>query len=96
MEANYEKLYSELRKTKEELLAGMNNSEGSPVVQSFINEEIDDIDTALSKMMTGTYGKCEISGELIPYEVLEVIPTIKTINEMEVLGYFFRKPILMN
>jgi len=95
MEANYDKLYSELRNTKSELLDRINKNTGSSVVQTIIREEIQDIELALSKIITGHYGRCELSGELIPIEVLEIIPTIKTLNEMEDLNHFFRKPLYL-
>jgi RNA polymerase-binding transcription factor DksA len=37
-------------------------------------EAIDDIDDALDRMATGTYGTCEACGIPIPFERLEAIP----------------------
>ena len=37
-------------------------------------QAIEEIDHALSKFATGTYGICEVSGEPIPAERLEAIP----------------------
>jgi hypothetical protein len=93
MEANVEKLYSELRKTKTELMKTLNNSLCSPEIKTMVIEELNDVEVAMGKMATGTFGTCEISGELIPKEVLEAIPTIKTIYDIEYMGNFFRKPI---
>ncbi len=97
MEATYDKLYSELRKTKRELLDRMNKNAGPRplAIQTIIKEEIQDIELALTKIITGHYGRCELSGELIPLEVLEAIPTIKTMNDMEEINHFFRKPIYL-
>lgn len=92
MEANYHELYSELRKTKEELQVKLYTCTAIPAtVQYFIQEEIRDIETALYKILTGSYGRCENSGELIPKEILEQVPTIKTNKDMECISHFFRK-----
>lgn len=40
-------------------------------------ERRDDIERALAKMEDGTYGLCEASGEPIPFERLEVLPTAR-------------------
>ncbi len=37
-------------------------------------QAVEEIDRALAKMADGTYGICEVSGELIPKERLEAIP----------------------
>lgn len=93
MAANHEKLYSELRKTKEELLDKLVTNEVSAFVKPYIIEEINDIETAINKIKTGTFGMCEISGELIPGEILELIPTIKTIQEIKSMDKYYRKPM---
>ena len=41
-------------------------------------EEIERIKTALTAMDEGTYGKCAVCGENIPFERLEAIPTALT------------------
>lgn len=93
MEANVEKLYSELRKTKSELESRLNNQLCSDEIQIYIKDELQDVNVAMGKITAGTYGTCEISGELIPIDVLKEIPTIKTIYEAQTLGHFFRKNI---
>ncbi len=50
-------------------------------------EMIDEIDHALSKFDTGTYGICEISGEPIPRERLEAIPWAREKVEYKVGGF---------
>jgi RNA polymerase-binding transcription factor DksA len=92
MEANLEKLYTELRISNEELLKRLNNQEGSAAVKTLIKEEMNDIQTAMEKIITGNYGRCEISGELIPEEVLEAMPTIKTLEDIDSIHNYFRKP----
>ena len=93
MEANVKRLYSELRRTKEELVERLDDHLCSPKVQLLIQDELQDVDDAISKITAGTYGTCELSGELIPFEILEAIPTIKSIREVENIGLFCRKSI---
>lgn|SRR5689334_4758543 len=38
------------------------------------NEAMDEIDAALSRMETGSYGSCVACGGNIPYERLEIVP----------------------
>jgi RNA polymerase-binding transcription factor DksA len=93
MEAMMQKLYSELRDAKKELTARLNQPNINPVLKAAIDEEIHDIDVALKKMNTGDFGKCEVSGELIPPQILKVIPTIKTLDEIQNLSSYLRKPL---
>ncbi len=50
-------------------------------------EMIDEIDHALAKFDTGTYGICEVSGEPIPKERLEAIPWAREKVEYKVGGF---------
>jgi RNA polymerase-binding transcription factor DksA len=93
MEANVKKLYSELRRTKKELVERLENGACSSNIQLLLNDELQDVDCAISKITAGTYGTCELSGELIPIEILEAIPTIKSIREVEKMGEYYRKSI---
>ncbi|MDZ5470721.1 hypothetical protein SM124_03045 [Bacillus sp. 31A1R] len=92
MEAFEERLYSELRKTQEELLERLENGNGSKVKQ-WIKEELDDINSAIGKLQKGDFGKCEISGELIPLDLLKQIPTLKTLEDCQGLDRFYCKSI---
>lgn len=92
MDAKFHGLYSELRHTKKELIGRLSERELSAAIEAIIIEEIKDIESAIQKMNIGNYGKCEISGELIPLEVLRVMPTIKTMDDIDDLGIYFRKP----
>jgi DnaK suppressor protein len=51
------------------------------------HEALRDIDDALRRLKDGTYGVCELSGELIPVERLEVLPfarcTVKAQRNVE-------------
>ncbi|MGX1192434.1 YteA family regulatory protein [Metabacillus sp. SLBN-84] len=44
-------------------------------------EELSDVNRALSAIKNGTYGKCEVCGRDIPEERLEVLPTAVTCKE---------------
>lgn len=92
MEANLAKLYTELRTTSEELLTRMATSSGSQEIKTILKEELNDIEATMVKIKTGQYGICEISGEMIPADVLKIMPTIKTLKDIEDLNSFFRKP----
>jgi YteA family regulatory protein len=46
-----------------------------------LRSELTDVNEALQKIENGTFGICEISGEEIPYERLEALPTAKTTLE---------------
>ena len=93
MEASVKKLYSELRRTKEELVERLENRDCSSKIKLYIKDELQDVEWAMGKISAGTYGTCEVSGELIPFEILEVMPTIKSMSEMEDMSEFCRKPI---
>ncbi|PRO66898.1 TraR/DksA C4-type zinc finger protein [Alkalicoccus urumqiensis] len=44
-------------------------------------EELEEIEAALGRIEEGTYGVCEVSGEKIPEERLELVPTARTTVE---------------
>ncbi|HEX7065388.1 MAG TPA: TraR/DksA C4-type zinc finger protein, partial [Bacillales bacterium] len=46
-----------------------------------VEEELRDVEYALSKMENGTYGICETTGKPIPLERLQAIPTARTALE---------------
>lgn len=91
MDRNINEIYSELRKTKEELLQRLENENCSQLVKPYIESELDDIETALEKLEFGTYGTCEISGENLPVHLLSLVPTLKSIEDCKMVSYFVRK-----
>lgn len=93
MEAMANKLYSELRTIKAELLTRLERGDGSPFVNSLIREELKDIDYTLRKIERGHYGLCEISGELIPESILREIPTIHSMDDIDVMSRYYCKSI---
>lgn len=91
MEAQQEKLYSELRTIQKELLEGLHNC--SPLIKMNIVDELQDVEETIEKLETGQYGLCEISGQHIPSDYLSMMPTIKTLEDVEELSKFYCKPI---
>lgn len=53
-----------------------------------IEAELQDVNRALLKMDFGLYGFCEETGEGIPYEMLKVLPTVRTFAEAQALMHF--------
>jgi YteA family regulatory protein len=49
-------------------------------LRGHLDEELSDIEVALEKIKNGTYGKCEVTGQQIPEERLEALPTARTIK----------------
>lgn len=93
MEGNLDYIYNELRETRTELLAYLKHGQKDERILQYIVDELNDIETALEKMEFGEYGKCEISGEYLPYEFLQSIPTARSTSEFEQIEQYCRKPI---
>lgn len=47
-------------------------------IEDFREEEVEEIKAALQAIEDGTYGRCQVCGEEIPYERLEALPTALT------------------
>lgn len=93
MEGNLDYIYNELRETRTELLAYLNYGQKDERILQYIVDELNDIEKALEKMEYGEYGKCEISGEYLPYEFLQSIPTARSAVEVDQIEQYYRKPI---
>lgn len=50
-------------------------------LKQHMEEELSDINVALEKIENGTYGICEVTGQQIPKERLDALPTARTIKE---------------
>ena len=50
-------------------------------IEDFREEEVEEIKAALQAIEDGTYGRCQVRGEEIPYERLEALPTALTCIE---------------
>ncbi|MED4226068.1 hypothetical protein [Neobacillus cucumis] len=93
MNAMQEKLFLELRQTKEEIETSLKNEKKQPWFTSILQSELEDINAAIQKFEKGKFGQCEISGEFIPEDLLKMIPTIRTIKDTEGLEYYYKKPL---
>lgn len=93
MDAKAEGLYTELRNTRQEILERLMEGNSSALIKPILLEELHDIEQTLSKIESGSYGICEISGELLPADLLQMIPTLKTMEDCSRLGKFYRKSI---
>jgi hypothetical protein len=92
MDQQLNEIYSELRKTKQELIKNLEGGgRSSSIIKSYIEGELKDIEAALQKLEKGTFGTCEVSGELIPEDLLTIVPTLKSIDDCKTLQYFIRK-----
>lgn len=93
MNAMQEELFWELRKTQLEILRSLKNKQKNDWIITILEEELDDITTAIQKLEDGNFGQCETSGEPIPEYFLKIMPTIKTSRDTEILEHFYRKPM---
>lgn len=95
MNVDAEKLYTELRKTKYELINKINDHTSSIRIKPILEDELKDINLTLQKIENGQYGKCEISGELIPEDLLAIVPTLKSIDDIASMGSYYRKSLFL-
>ncbi|WP_313798743.1 hypothetical protein [Cytobacillus sp.] len=93
MDAKVEKLYSELRNTRQELLEKLMDDRSSKLIRPFILDELYDVESALERIEKGVFGKCEISGELLPDDILAEVPTLKTLDDCNQLEHYYRKSL---
>lgn len=89
-----EMLYEELRQSEKEILQSLQKKDEHHYLTPILVDELADIRSALKKVEDGNFGLCEISGEIIPINLINQIPTIKTVNDVSHLESFYRKPIL--
>ncbi|MCM3569136.1 hypothetical protein [Neobacillus mesonae] len=94
MNALQEKMFLELRQTKLELEQSLKKKDKSDWLAVILKAELEDVDNALAKIENGKYGQCEMSGELLPEDLLHMIPTVKTLKDSENVETFYKKPIL--
>jgi len=91
MDTNVEALYSELRTTRIELIKSLADNKRSPLIKPLIEAELLDIECTLQKLERGDFGICELSGEMIPLELLRNIPTLKSLNDFNKMDGYYRK-----
>lgn len=93
MNATQEKLFLELRQTKVEIENSLKNKQNQDWFTTVLKEELSDITTAIQKLEKGNFGQCEISGEFLPNDLLNIIPTLRSQKDSEYLESYFKKPI---
>ncbi|MCQ6279734.1 hypothetical protein [Bacillus sp. EB600] len=93
MDAMHEMLYEELRQSEKEVLHSLEKKNHDQQLTLIFEEELADIRSAIEKVKNGNFGLCEISGELIPGELLKSLPTLKSINDLSNLENYYRKPL---
>jgi RNA polymerase-binding transcription factor DksA len=93
MNALYERLYMELRLTELEIKESLQKRQEKDWLSSILMDELADIAGTMRKIEKGKYGKSEISGELLPEKLLKTIPTLKSLNDLQCLNSYYRKPL---
>jgi RNA polymerase-binding transcription factor DksA len=88
MDLNANTIYSELRSTKKELMEKLESENYSLLAKPFIEEELKDVEKALRKFEAGTFGTCEMSGELLPEKILLIVPTLTSLDDCKTLEFF--------
>ncbi|MBN6887085.1 RNA polymerase-binding transcription factor DksA [Cytobacillus horneckiae] len=87
------KLISELRNTRHELLERLMDQKDHPFMNEVIMAELYDIEETIKKIENGGFGTCEISGEFLPEDLLEMVPTLKSMDDCLAIKSFYRKAI---
>lgn len=93
MNALQEKLFLELRLTKEEIENSLKGKQKQNWLAIILKAELEDVNAAIQKFEEGNFGQCEISGELLPESLLKMIPTIKSHRDSKYLDIYFKKSI---
>jgi len=93
MNAIENELILELRKTKMEIKQSLKKKQKDDWLADILKQELLDVETAMEKIKHGSYGQCEISGELLPEEVLKILPTTRTFKDTETLAHFYKIPL---
>lgn len=92
LNSTIEKLYTELRITQIELATTLRVKRDSKI-NKYIEEELKDVEETMQKLENGNFGMCEMSGELLPVDLLEMIPTIRTKEDINSIQAYYRKSI---
>jgi RNA polymerase-binding transcription factor DksA len=93
MNALYESLYMELRQTEQEIKQSLQKRQEKDWLSSILRDELTDIAITIRKIEKGKYGQSEVSGELLPEKLLKTIPTLKSLNDLQCLNSYYRKPL---
>jgi RNA polymerase-binding transcription factor DksA len=90
------KLYEELRDQELEMRGKLDKNLIDEKIRAIVEDELKDIVDTLNKLECGEYGICEMSGELIPFDLLSAIPTAKFMDDFEAVKGYYRKPHAYN
>ena len=93
MNALQEQLFLELRQSKKEIESSLKAKGNNNWLTAILEDELSDICLAIEKIKKSKYGECEISGELIPENVLKMVPTARSLNDVQKLNTFCRKQL---
>ncbi len=93
MDHLFQNLYHEIVEMKNDLEERLQKNHLSPLVKKMAEEELSDLETALRKMESGSFGYCEETGNPIPAELLVFQPTVRSISEVKTLLKYFKKPV---
>ncbi|MFD2443448.1 TraR/DksA family transcriptional regulator [Bacillus sp. CGMCC 1.16607] len=86
------KLYEELRDFEREMKSKLDRNLVDERIKCFVEAELKDIQVTLCKIEDGQFGRCEMSGELIPFDLLSFVPTAKTFNDFKKIKAFYKIP----
>lgn len=92
LNSTIEKLYTELRMTQIELATTLRVKRDSKI-NKYIEDELKDVEETMQKLENGNFGMCEMSGELLPFDLLEMIPTIRSKQDIDSIQSYYRKSI---
>ncbi|WP_099352355.1 TraR/DksA C4-type zinc finger protein [Fredinandcohnia onubensis] len=99
LELTKKELISRLMKSaqyevSQELLFQNEQSEKEKIVMNHIKEDLSDVERALNKINSGTFGICEETGAEIPFEKLRILPTARTIFEFSFTDLYDRSNVI--
>nr|WP_309099296.1 TraR/DksA C4-type zinc finger protein [Fredinandcohnia onubensis] len=99
LELTKKELISRLMKSaqyevSQELLFQNEQSEKEKIVMNHIKEDLSDVERALNKINSGTFGICEETGAEIPFEKLRILPTARTIFEFSFIDLYDRSNVI--
>ncbi|RFB19133.1 molecular chaperone DnaK [Bacillus sp. HNG] len=110
MNDQYAEIKAELELTKKELISRLmqstqyevsqellfqnQQSEKEKIIINHIKEDLYDVERALNKMNSGSFGICEETGAEIPIHKLRILPTARTIFEFSFTDLYDRNNCL--
>jgi len=99
LELTKKELISRLMKSaqyevSQELLFQNEQSEKEKIVMNHIKEDLSDVERALNKINSGTFGICEETGAEIPIEKLRILPTARNIFEFSFTDLYDRSNVI--